>query len=196
MGHVCRRDGYLLCLYGPPGAPRRLRARQVILAPGAHDRPVPFPGWTLPGVMTAGAALALVKHQRLLPGRRVLLSGTGPLQLVLARHLLEAGAEVVAVLEANPFPWHGWRYAHTVWGQWERLGEGWGAWQAMQKAGTPMRWGHIVRRAEGDEHVEQAVIGPVQGGACRHRIRRHHLPGAWLHTVRAIGATGRLSASL
>ena len=41
-------DGYLLCLYGPPGTPRRLKAKAVILAPGAHDRPVPFPGWTLP----------------------------------------------------------------------------------------------------------------------------------------------------
>ncbi len=81
--------GYLLCLYGPPGTPRRLKARAVILAPGAYDRPVPFPGWTLPGVITAGAALNLVKHQHVLPGRRILLSGTGPLQLVLARHLLE-----------------------------------------------------------------------------------------------------------
>ena len=159
--------GYLLCLYGPPGTPRRVRARQVILAPGAHDRPMPFPGWTLPGVMTAGAALALVKHQRLLPGRRVLLSGTGPLQLVLAGHLLNAGAEVAAVLDANPFPWQGWRHAHTAWGQWERLAEGWGAWRAMRKAGTPLRWGHVVRRAEGDGQVERAVIGPVRGEAAQ-----------------------------
>ncbi len=158
-------QGYLLCLYGPPGTPRRLRAKQVILAPGAHDRPAPFPGWTMPGVLTAGAALTLVKHQRLLPGRRVVLSGTGPLQLVLAGHLLNAGAEVVAVLDANPFPWHGWRYALTAWGQWERLAEGWGAWRAMRKAGTPLRWGYVVRRAEGDGQVERAVIGPVHGEA-------------------------------
>ena len=107
-------EGYLLCLYGPAGTPRRLLARKVILAPGAHDRPMPFPGWTLPGVITAGAALTLVKHQRLLPGRRFLLSGTGPLQLVLARHLLDAGGEVVAVLDANPFPWRGWRHARGL----------------------------------------------------------------------------------
>ncbi len=157
-------SGYLLCLYGPPGTPRRLRAKRLILAPGAHDRPAPFPGWTLPGVLTAGGALALVKHQRLLPGRRILLSGSGPLQLVLAQHLLEAGAEVVAVLEANPFPWHGWRHARAAWGQWERLNEGWSAWRAMRKAHTPYRWGHLVRRAEGDGQVERALIGPVQGG--------------------------------
>ena len=157
-------EGYLLCLYGPAGTPRRLLAKKVILAPGAHDRPVPFPGWTLPGVITAGAALTLVKHQRLLPGRRFLLSGTGPLQLVLARHLLDAGGEVAAVLDANPFPWRGWRHALAAWGQWERLGEGWAAWRALRKAGAPLRWGHVVRRAEGEGQVERAVIGPVDGG--------------------------------
>lgn len=157
--------GYLLCLYGPGGMPRRLLAKKVILAPGAHDRPVPFPGWTLPGVLTAGAALNLVKHQGLLPGRRILLSGTGPLQLVLARHLIDAGAGVVAVLDANPFPWRAWRHTPAAWGQWERLGEGWVAWRTMRKAGTPLRWERVVRRAEGDGQVERAVIGPVVGGA-------------------------------
>lgn len=154
---------YLLCLHGPAGAPRRLLAQTVILAPGAHDRPVPFPGWTLPGVLTAGATLNLVKHQRLLPGRRFLLSGTGPLQLLLARHLLEAGGEVTAVLDANPFPWRGWRHAAAVWGQWERLREGWAAWQIMRKMGAPLWWGYTVYRAEGNDRVERAIIGPVRG---------------------------------
>jgi D-hydroxyproline dehydrogenase subunit alpha len=157
-------ENRLLCLYGPSGAPRRLLAKKVILAPGAHDRPAPFPGWTLPGVITAGATLTLVKHQRLLPGRRFLLSGTGPLQLVLARRLIDAGAEVLAVLDANPFPWRGWRHAPAAWGQWERLGEGWSAWRTMRKAGTPLRWDHLLRRAEGDGRVERAVIGPRGDG--------------------------------
>jgi NADPH-dependent 2,4-dienoyl-CoA reductase/sulfur reductase-like enzyme len=158
-----RNDGYLLCLYGPPGTPRRLHARTVILAPGAFDRPVPFPGWTLPGVMTAGAALNLVKHQHVLPGRRFLLSGTGPLQLVLARHLLDAGAELAGVLDANPFPWCSWRHAAAAWGQWARLQEGWESLRAMQKANVGIRWGQWVLRAEGNGQVEQAVIGPVGG---------------------------------
>jgi D-hydroxyproline dehydrogenase subunit alpha len=158
-----RGDGYLLCLYGPPGTPRRLHARTVVLAPGAYDRPVPFPGWTLPGVMTAGAALTLVKHQHILPGRRILLSGTGPLQLVLARHLLDAGAELAGVLDANPLPWRGWRHAAAVWGQWARLREGWDSLRAMHKARAGIRWSHAVWRAEGDGCVEQAVIGPVAG---------------------------------
>ena len=156
-------DSYLLCLYGPAGTPRRLKARAVILAPGAYDRPVPFPGWTLPGVMTAGAALAMVKHQKIRPGHRILLSGTGPLQLVLARHLLEAGAEITGILDANRFPWQAWRHARAVWGQWERLGEGWQAWRVMRQAGVGIRWGHVVLRAEGDRQLEWVTIGPVDG---------------------------------
>ncbi|MGD2040622.1 MAG: NAD(P)/FAD-dependent oxidoreductase [Anaerolineae bacterium] len=154
-------DGYLLCLYGPPGTPRRVKARAVILAPGAHDRPVPFPGWTLPGVITAGAALTMVKHQHVLPGRRILLSGTGPLQLVLARHLIDAGAELAGVLDANGFPWSGWRHAGAVWGQWERLREGWESLRTMQRAGVGIRWRHQIVRAEGEGQVERAAIGPV-----------------------------------
>ena len=156
-------DGYLLCLYGPPGTPRRLQARTVILAPGAYDRPVPFPSWTLPGVMTAGAALTLVKNQHVLPGRRVLLSGSGPLQWVLARHLLDAGAEVAAVLDANPVPWRGPRHAAALWGQWARLREGGSSLWTMLKAGVGIRWGQVVWRAEGNDCVERAVIGPVGG---------------------------------
>jgi NADPH-dependent 2,4-dienoyl-CoA reductase/sulfur reductase-like enzyme len=156
-------EGFLLRLYGPSGTPRSLRAKKVILAAGAYDRPMPFPGWTLPGVMTAGAALTMVKHERVLPGRRVLLSGTGPLQLVLARHLIDAGVDVVAVLDANGFPWRGWRYAGRVWGQWERLQEGWEAWWTMRRAGTPIRWGHAVARAEGRGRVESAQIRPLRG---------------------------------
>src|SRR2546429_9156342 len=73
-----------------------LRAEKVILAPGAYDRVLPFPGWDLPGVMTMGAAQTLVKSQRVLPGLRVVLSGSGPFLLPVAAGLAQAGAQVVA----------------------------------------------------------------------------------------------------
>lgn len=76
-------------------------AGTVILATGAFDRPLPFPGWTLPGVMTGGGAQSLVKGQGVLPGRRVVVAGTGPFLLAVAATLLEHGAEVAAVVEAN-----------------------------------------------------------------------------------------------
>ena len=79
----------------------QIRAEALVLAPGAYDRPVPFPGWTLPGVMTAGGAQNLMKGSAVLPGRRVLVAGSGPLLLVVAHTLLEAGARVEAVCEGK-----------------------------------------------------------------------------------------------
>jgi thioredoxin reductase/bacterioferritin-associated ferredoxin len=152
-------DRYLLCLFGPKGIPRRIHAKHVIIAPGAYDRPVPFPGWTLPGVILAGAALSLVKTQYILPGKRILLCGTGPLQWVLANRLINAGAEITGVLDANQFPWMGWRFASNVWGQWERLKEGWDSIKNMSKTGVFIQWGKSILRAEGNGKVERAVIG-------------------------------------
>lgn len=154
---------HLLCLYGPDGTPRRILAKTVILAPGTYDHPFPFPGWTLPGVMTVGAALILVKHQLILPGQRVLISGTGPLQWLLAHHLINAGAKMVRVLDANPFPWRGWQYVTRLLGQRERLNEGWEALRTLWRTGQTVRWGHTVQAAEGEYRVESATIGRIDG---------------------------------
>jgi thioredoxin reductase/bacterioferritin-associated ferredoxin len=77
-----------------------LEGKAVVVAAGAYDRAVCLPGWTLPGVLSVGGAQTLLKSQRLLPGRRFLFAGTGPLLLVVAAQYAEAGAEVVAVAEA------------------------------------------------------------------------------------------------
>ncbi|MFI5776068.1 NAD(P)/FAD-dependent oxidoreductase [Nocardia sp. NPDC051570] len=79
-----------------------IRGDALILATGAYDRVCPFPGWDLPGVYTGGAAQTLAKTQRLLVGRSVLVSGTGPFLLPVAQSLADGGARVGAVLEANP----------------------------------------------------------------------------------------------
>ena len=76
-----------------------LRPRGVVLATGAFERAVPFPGWTLPGVMTAGAAQTLLRSYLVAPGRRVLVAGNGPLNLQVAAELCAAGVDVVAVAE-------------------------------------------------------------------------------------------------
>src|ERR1035437_2596135 len=86
------------------GRTEELRARKLILAPGAQEMPVPLPGWTLPGVMMGGAAQSLLVRHRVLPGRRVVLAGLGPLQLKVASQLFEAGAAVAAILEASDRP--------------------------------------------------------------------------------------------
>lgn len=82
-------------------APAEIAADTVVLAPGAYDRQLPVPGWTLPGVMAAGGIQAFVKVQGVAPGRRVLLAGTGPFLLAAAATVLQAGAEVVAVCEST-----------------------------------------------------------------------------------------------
>lgn len=80
--------------------------RKLILATGAYDRALPFPGWDLPGVMTAGAAQALLKGSQTLAGKRVVVAGTGPFLLPVASGLAENGAEKVWLCEANsPLKW-------------------------------------------------------------------------------------------
>src|SRR5579863_8305726 len=84
--------------------PAVLRARAVVVATGATELVLPFPGWDLPGVTTAGAAHALLKGQGVTVGRRVLVAGSGPQLLPVAASLAQAGVRVVAVLEATPAP--------------------------------------------------------------------------------------------
>ncbi|WP_083975607.1 FAD/NAD(P)-dependent oxidoreductase [Kitasatospora mediocidica] len=80
-----------------------IRARAVLLATGAYERQLPFPGWTLPGVVTAGGAQAMLKSGLVLPGRRVVVAGSGPLLLAAAASLTAAGAAVPAVVEAGDY---------------------------------------------------------------------------------------------
>ena len=74
---------------------------KLILCEGACERTVPFPGWTLPGVMTLGGLQKFILHQRVLPGQRLLLSGSGPLLLAVAAEALKAGAESLTLYEAS-----------------------------------------------------------------------------------------------
>ena len=84
------------------GATETLEARRVLLATGAQERPVPIPGWTLPGVMTAGAAQILLKTAGAVPRGRTVLAGQGPLLWLLAVQLLRAGAPPALILETTP----------------------------------------------------------------------------------------------
>ncbi|MGW2950340.1 FAD-dependent oxidoreductase, partial [Streptomyces eurythermus] len=77
-----------------------VRADAVLLATGGYERVLPFPGWTLPGVVTAGGAQAMLKGQLVLPGRTAVVAGTGPLLLPVATGLAAAGARVAALVES------------------------------------------------------------------------------------------------
>lgn len=157
-------DGRTVALAACRGAatevPPRVTADAVVLATGGYDRPVPFPGWTLPGVMTAGAAWRLVQDHGVLPGGRVLVAGSGPFLLPLARLLRRAGSRVVLVAEAAArlVPWR-WRLgllAHLDAVQWA-----WRDRRELERLGAPVATGHVIRQALGTMEVER-----VQVGAC------------------------------
>lgn len=137
----------------------------LVLAPGAHDRVLPFPGWELPGVFTAGAAQALAKGERVAVGERVLVAGTGPFLLPVASSLLEAGAGVLEICEAN-----GPGTLARGWGRrpWEltaaggKAGELLGHAVRLARHRVPFRTGRTVVEARGEGRVEEVVTAAVR----------------------------------
>ena len=87
--------------YSVAGEARMLHARNIILATGAQERPFPIPGWTLPGVMTAGAAQTLFKTTGIVPGKRTVLAGCGPLLYLVAWQYMNAGVKIEALLDTS-----------------------------------------------------------------------------------------------
>lgn len=103
-GHMVwqiERDGAVWCSDGNKA--KRIQARTVVLATGAMERPMPVPGWTLPGVMTAGAAQILMKSAAMIPDGPVVLAGSGPLLLLVADQLIQSGARLAAIAETTSF---------------------------------------------------------------------------------------------
>lgn len=90
---------------GAGEAPSGLMARTVILATGAVQNALPLPGWTLPGVITAGAATSMINCHRVLPGRRVVIVGFNALALAASHLMTACGVDVIGVClpPVNPF---------------------------------------------------------------------------------------------
>ncbi len=120
---------------------RWLKAQAIILCCGASEKVILFPGWTLPGVMGAGAAQTLLNVHRVLPGKRFLMVGSGNVGLVVAYQILQAGAEVVAIVEALP-----------------QVG-GWGVHASkLLRCDVPILVSHTIKEARGRGKVEAATI--------------------------------------
>jgi len=146
------------------GGARTIRTEHLILAAGAYDRPVPFPGWTLPGVLTAGGAQSIVKIQQVYPGDRILMAGSGPLILAFSVQLHRLGANVVGVLEAAPQPGPGTAAGllrGALGGSLPLLREGIGYLAYLRRHGIPMLYGHAIARAEGTDQVTGAAAVKV-----------------------------------
>ncbi|MEV0234933.1 NAD(P)/FAD-dependent oxidoreductase [Nonomuraea sp. NPDC050786] len=129
-------------------------ARRVLIATGAHDRPLPFPGWDLPGVLTAGGAQALLKGNDVVAGRRIVVAGTGPFLLPVASGLAGAGARVLGVFEANG----GLGLARRPLLALGKAGEAAGYAADLVRHRVPYRTRRAVVAAHGEREVEAVTV--------------------------------------
>ena len=135
-----------------------LASETLLIATGAYDRSLPFPGWDLPGSMTAGGAQALLKASGALLGRAVFVAGTGPFLLPVAASLVEAGVKVLGVLEANRV--NGW-INHLGAVDFSKMKDAARYFKILATAKVPIRIGYAIIEARGDGRVEEVVIAKV-----------------------------------
>jgi thioredoxin reductase/Fe-S-cluster-containing hydrogenase component 2 len=120
------------------------KADSIIIATGAAENVANFEGWTLPGVIGAGATQTMMNLHGIKPGKRILMLGTGNVGLVVSFQLLQAGCEVVALVDAAP-----------------KIG-GYGVHAAkVARCGVPFYLSHTIIRAEGEKYVTGVVICKV-----------------------------------
>ncbi len=134
-----------------------LHAGAVIVATGLNELTLPFPGWTLPGITTAGALQSLLKSARVCAGARVVLVGTGPLLIAVAAQLVQAGAEVLAVALLHPLR-QVFNNPALAWQGREALADGLRYLTVLRRAGVPVLDGFIPVSAEGDSEVRHIVL--------------------------------------
>lgn len=145
------RDGVIH--YLQQGRSRSLRAQRVLLCPGAIERPLPIPGWTLPGAMSAGAAQILLKSAQAVPREPVILAGCGPLLYLLGWQYVRAGVPIRAVVDTADPANHRAALAHLpgALAAWPMLGKGLALIRGLRKAGVPFYRGAGELAIEGEQ---------------------------------------------
>lgn len=128
-------------VYGTAEGVKKLHAQKIILATGANENNLCFEGSVLPGVMTAGAAQTMVNLHHVLPGHKIVMIGSGNVGLIVSYQLLQAGAEVQAIVEAAPAI--GGYGVHA---------------NKLKRAGVPFYLSHTVQRVTGTDGVEAVEI--------------------------------------
>lgn len=129
------------------GKSHTVKAEKILVATGASEKPLAFKGWDLPGVMGAGAAQTMININRVRPGDKVIMVGSGNVGLVVSYQLLQAGVDVVALVEGLP---HVNGYAVHA--------------NKLMRQGVPIYLSHTIKEARGKDHVEEAVICEVGPG--------------------------------
>lgn len=146
-----------------------LEARHIILATGALERPAPFPGWTLPGVMTVGAAQIQLKSAGQIPDRPVWIAGCGPLPLLYMTQLLAAGGEIAGYVDTTAYRRLGGSWPHLAKaamqaGGLAQLVKGAGWLRRLRAARVPVIRGGRILGAEGDGRLERLTIEEPRSG--------------------------------
>ncbi|MFI1153029.1 NAD(P)/FAD-dependent oxidoreductase [Streptomyces sp. NPDC020817] len=142
---------------GPDEAAAALHARAVLLATGSYERQLPFPGWTLPAVVGAGGAQAMLKSGLVLPGKRVVVAGSGPLLLAVAGSLAAAGARVPVVVEAAAYSAYAGHLPALLRNP-GKLGEAATYGSALLRRHIRLLTRHAVTEAHGTDRVEAVTV--------------------------------------
>jgi NADPH-dependent 2,4-dienoyl-CoA reductase/sulfur reductase-like enzyme len=152
--------------------PVEVRADAVLLATGGYEKVFPFPGWTVPGVLTAGGAQAMLKGTLAVPGRTAVVAGTGPLLLPVATGLAAAGVEVAALVEsADPKAFA--RRSRALAAQPGKVAEGARYAAQLLRHRVKLLTRHTVVQAHGDDRLEAVTVaaldtdGRVRPGTAR-----------------------------
>jgi len=144
------------------GKSEELRPDAVVLATGLSETAVPFPGWTLPGVLSAGEVQAVMKASSAPPGARAVVAGSGPLPVLVAAQLLEVGVEVMAVALLHSFKALALDPRGLLSGR-QLMREGFGALRRLRRAGVDVLTGWAPLGAEGSNRLERVLIAPHFG---------------------------------
>ncbi len=152
--------GFRVDAVGPLG-PVALTTSKLIVATGTSERVIPFPGWTLPGVIGLAAATIMLKSQRMLPGRSTIVAGCGPLLVAVAAGIIKGGGRVVAVVDtAGPAEWLARVPALLSRPDLLVRGARWLA--SIRSAGVPMLSRHALREVRDDGDGLAVTVGPVR----------------------------------
>jgi thioredoxin reductase len=140
-----------------------IRPRKLVIATGAYERGIAVPGWTLPGVMTTGAAQTLLRSYQVPLGSQVFISGNGPLNLQMAAELVRAGGTVVGLADsANPL-----RLANVLsgfallWYSPPLVLKGIGYFFTLMRAKVPIYFGSVPTRFNGNSAVEEIELSKL-----------------------------------
>lgn len=185
-------------LYTRDGRASEIDAARVVLATGALERPMPVPGWTLPGVMTAGAAQILLKQSGVVAERAVLV-GCGPLLYLVAAQMVRAGVPPLALVETQSRGdlLRALRHAGGMMHGWRSLAKGAGLLAELRRAGVPRYIGATHIAVAGTDRAEAVCF---RSGGRDHRIDGttvllHHGVAPNTQAARSLGITHRWNAA-